>query len=76
MEFLSFIILLFLNSFVLCFSCSIVIVYGAINDLIRVFISLSSSLKNYISFCKVSICVLSEDITSYAPGELCFISRL
>ena len=27
--------------------------------------------KKYTSLCKFSICDLSEDITSYAPGELC-----
>ena len=37
------------------------------------FFSFSSSLKNYTSLCKVSICDQSEDITSYAPG---FVSRL
>ena len=32
--------------------------------------SLSSSLKKYTSLCKVFICYLSEDMTSYAPGKL------
>ena len=69
-EFFSCIVLLFLSSFVLCSLCSIAKVYGAINDLIRVLFSFSSSLKKYTSLCKVSICDLSEDITSYAPCEL------
>ena len=30
----------------------------------------------YTLLCKVSIFNLSDDITSYAPGELSFISRL
>ena len=75
-EFFSTIILLFLSSFVLRSLCSIVIVYRAIHDLVRVFFPLSLSRKKYASICKVSICDLSEDITSYAPGELRFISRL
>ena len=74
MEFLSSVVLLFLSPFVLCALCSILNVYGAINDLIGVFFS-SLSLKKYISLCIVSIYDLSENLT-HAPGELRFISRL
>ena len=67
--FLSCIVLLFLSSFVMCSLYSIVNVYGAINDLIRIFFYFISSLKKYASLYEISICVLSEDITAYVPSE-------
>ena len=75
-KFFSSIVLLFLSSFVLCCLCSIVNVYCAISDLIRVFFSLSSCLKKYTLLCKIFICDLSDLLTLHAPGELRFTSRL
>ena len=75
MGFLSSIVLLFLSSFVLRSLCSILSVYSTINELIRMFFTLSSSLKKYTTLCKVSICDQCEDITPYAPVKL-FLFRL
>ena len=52
-EFFSCIVLLFLSSFVLCSLCSIVNVYGGINDLTRVFFLLVHLSKNILHFVKL-----------------------
>ena len=64
----------FYSHIVICFRGFFFLIYGTF--IVYCTFTLKFISQIYTLLCKVSIFNLSDDITSHAPGELCFISRL